>query len=293
MTPRDDPADVELERTTPEWAVQPQPVPVAPWVAFGVFAVTTAIALYVVLGVRPSKSATVPDAVSAPTARAPAPVAPARLGTAAEPVSVPALDDSDPVVRSLVRALSRSRAIEVWLTTSDLIRGFVAVVANIADGRTPAVHLRILRPKSAFRVVERGGHEEIDPRSYDRYTWIADAVASVDAAHAARLYGTLRARIDEASRELGRSDPTFDRTIERALDSLLLTPVVDQPIRVVPKGIGYAYQDARLENLTAAQKQLLRMGAGNVRRIQAQLRAIAVALGIQPALLPPPEARLG
>ena len=48
----------------------------------------------------------------------------------------------------------------------------------------------------------------------------------------------------------------------------------------------YAYDDERLESLTRAQKQLLRMGPRNVRIIKEKLRAIALALGIPSRELP-------
>ena len=63
--------------------------------------------------------------------------------------------------------------------------------------------------------------------------------------------------------------------------------VLESPIRLKPKGIGYAYVDERLESLTAAQKQLLRMGPRNVGIIRRGLRGIALALGIPASHLPP------
>jgi len=124
-----------------------------------------------------------------------------------------------------------------------------------------------------------------DPRSYDRYNSIADAVSSVDAGGAAKLYATLKPRIEEAYKDRGTPD-SFDHTLERAIVSLLSTPAVDATERLKQKGIGYGYADERLESLTAAQKQLLRMGPRNVRVIKAKLRDIAIALGIPPAHLP-------
>lgn len=212
--------------------------------------------------------------------------APPVLGAPGEPVTIPPLDASDSVVRSLVQALSESPAVMAWLPTNGLIRNFTVVVSNVADGATPAKHLASLRPPSAFRVVERGGDTYVDPRSYDRYTRIADAVASIDPAAAATLYGTLKPRIEEANRELGVQNASFDRTLTRAIVSLLETPIVDSPPRLKPKGIGYAYADERLEQLTAAQRQLLRMGPRNERVIKARLREIALALGIPATQLP-------
>ena len=89
-----------------------------------------------------------------------------------------------------------------------------------------------------------------------------------------------------AHRELGSSDRSFDRTLERAIVALLDTPILDGPVRLKPKGIGYAYADERLERLTGAQKQFLRMGPRNVRIMKARLREIALTLGIPPIQLP-------
>ena len=226
----------------------------------------------------PEKAAT-PAPATKPTDQA--------LGGTGEAIALPPLDASDSVVNTLVRALSSSPAIVAWLTTNGLIRNFVTVMTNIADGATPAKHLKPLSPRPGFPIETRNRAIYVDPRGYDRYNAVADAVASVDPAGAARLYATLRPLIEEANRSLVSSDQSFDRTLERAIIMLLNTPILDHPERLRPKGIGYAYDDERLEALRGAQKQLLRMGPRNVRIIQDRLREIALALGIQPAQLPP------
>ena len=209
------------------------------------------------------------------------------LSGAGDPITLPPLDASDTLVRTLVQGLTESPAVMAWLPTTGLIRNFTVVVANVAEGVTPARHLKVLRPSAPYRVTTRDGSITTDPRSYDRYTTIADAIASVDPAGAARLYATLKPRIEDAHRDLGSADK-FDLTLERAIVTLLGTPAIDGSERLKPKGIGYGYADERLESLVPAQKQLLRMGPRNVRVIKARLRDIAVALGIPPAHLPPP-----
>ena len=74
---------------------------------------------------------------------------------------------------------------------------------------------------------------------------------------------------------------------------LLKTPVVEGDILVVPANVGYAYADPKLESLSHAQKQLLRMGPQNVRAVQEKLRAIAGHLGMDPAALPPERIQRG
>lgn len=238
-------------------------------------------AIYIAFGNRRTE----PTPAAVPTTSAPAAATDRALGAEPLAVNVPPLDESDSVVSELIRQLSSHPRVTAWLATKGLIRNFTAVVTNIAEGRTPGKLVPTLRPASAFSVIERGGSTYVNPKSYERYTGLAEAVASVDPAGAARVYATLKPRIGEAYRDLGLQEPLFDHTLERAIVLLLRTPVPDDPIALKPKGIGYAFADPRLENLTAAQKQLLRTGAENARSIQRSLRAIALAIGIPPERL--------
>jgi DUF3014 family protein len=254
------------------------------WMAVAALAVAAAVAAYIAFVWR---QPTAPARASAATAPVAASTPSPPLGGKADPVTLPPLDATDTLVRTLVQALTESPAVMAWLPTTGLIRNFTVVVSNIAEGATPAKQLKVLRPAAAFRTVTRDGAPAMDPRSYDRYNRIADAVSSVDAAGAAKLYATLKPRIEDAQRDLGTAD-SFDRTLERAIVALLATPATDGSERLKLKGIGYGYADERLESLTPAQKQLLRMGPRNVRAIKAKLRDVAIALGIPPSHLPPP-----
>jgi len=278
----DDEPDYELRRSTGElFDSTSRPTrPVGLWIAIALFVAAAGAAAYIAFLWRPRPATQAAKQPSTSVAELPP------LGGRGDAVTIPPLDASDSVVRMLVQALSESPAIMAWLPTNGLIRNFTVVVANIADGATPAKHLNVLRPSPTFRIIDRDRATFVDPRSYDRYTRIADAVASIDPAAAAKLYATLKPRIEEAWQDLGGANQSFDHTLERAIDALLETPIVDSPPRLRPKGIGYAYADDRLENLTAAQRQLLRMGPRNVRIIQARLREIAVALGVPPSRIP-------
>jgi hypothetical protein len=196
-----------------------------------------------------------------------------------EHLPLPPLDDTDALVRLLVGRLSSHPSIAAWLTTDQLIRNFTVSVINIADGQTPSRHLRALRPNGTFSVDHEGGVLVIDPRSYRRYDNYADAVAALDAEGAARLYATLKPRIHDASAQLGHPGD-FDPVLERAFGELLKTPVVEERLGLASKSVAYEFADPRLQSLSSAQRQLLRMGPRNVRIIQAKLREIAPHLGI-------------
>ena len=279
--------DYELRKGPDEPRYQdPSRRPLGLWIAAILLIAGMIAAVYVVMSRRnaPSQATNPPPA----TTTQPRPAAPSQaLGTDPLAINLPPLNETDPLVRELVSGLSSHPSIAAWLTTDNLIRNFTLVVANIADKRTPAKHLSVLRPTSAFRVIERNNSVYIDPRSYDRYNALAAAATSINPAGSARLYATVKPRIEEAYRELGITDTPFDRTLESAIVALLNTPIVEDPIRLEPHGVGYAFADPKLEALTPAQKQLLRTGSRNVRLVQGSLREIAQALGIPADRLPP------
>lgn len=279
-----DPADVELQKEPETPFREPRPPSVVPLIV-AALVLAAAVAAFLYLRDRPESAADAQDpAEVAATDSAVPPLPP--LGAEVEPIELPPLDASDELVRSLVRMLSSHPLVAAWLATDGLIRNFTVVVENIAAGRTPSGRLRALKPAGPFAVVEaRGGGVVIDPRSYERYNGLAAAVASIDAAGAARLYSTLKPRIEEAYRELGAAN-SFDSALERALVRLLETPAVAGEIALVPDRGVYNYNDPRIEGLTQAQKQLVRMGAQNVRTIQRKLRELAIALGIPKERLP-------
>jgi hypothetical protein len=275
--------DYELLKTSEETPLDAPPGrPSWLWLVVAALIVATAAAFYLAAG-RMRRTA---PAATEQHAETRAPVRP--LGGNPARIDVPPLDQSDPVVRELVRQISAHPRIAAWLATDGLIRTFTVAVENVAEGTTPAARFRVLRPASGFETTGRGGDLRMAPRSFQRYDDLADAAASIDAAGAARLYATLKPRIEEAYRDLGFPDTPFDRTLERAIVLLLRTPASDGAARLEPKGIGYGFVDPGLEGLTAAQKQLLRTGPRNVPIIQASLRQIALALGIPAERLPPP-----
>lgn len=156
--------DYELRRTTSESsAPTPTPSPMRPggvWIAAAALCAAAGAAAYLAFAWRPHPVPT-PAVVSAPTAMAPEAM-PSLRGRAA-PVTVPPLDASDTLVRTLVQALSESPAVMAWLPTKGLIRNFTVAVANIADGATleDLVPPSICAPAVAHYLNELGAPEDL------------------------------------------------------------------------------------------------------------------------------------
>jgi len=243
-------------------------------------ALVVLVAVAVWFGYRRGARSSPPDlgaqpAAPATAAQAPAPAAPERL-------PLPALEASDPLVRELLAQLSAHPQLARWLVPDGLIRRFVATVVNLAEGTSPATHLRFLTPEGGFRARASGERWYADPASFRRYDLVTEVFYSLDARRSAELYRTLHPLFDAAYAEIGSPASSFDATLAFAIGNLLAVPIPEPPIELVPQGVSFAFADRRLEQLTAADKHLLRLGPANARRVQEKLRELAAALDLRP-----------
>jgi len=192
---------------------------------------------------------------------------------------LPQLDASDPFIRNLAQALSANPEWAKWLVGERLVRQMTASIDNVAEGRSPNPHLAFLAPKGDFRARVQGkSTTTIDPASYRRYDLAADVVASLDAKGCAKLYEDIRPLFQDAYRDLGYPDRSFEQTLAKAIQLLLATPDPVGEVEVREAVKSWKLSDPALESLAPAQKQLLRMGPDNVRKVKQKLREIAEAL---------------
>ncbi len=227
----------------------------------------------------------------------PIPVVPPRAGVPIDegavadalfggPFVLPTLEESDSVVRDWTRRLSTHVELATWLATNDLIQRFVAAVDNVAEGDRPHRQLGFLAPKADFAIADRDGRLLATPKSYRRYDLLVDVFTSLDTPASVRAYRKLEPLVDEAYRELGYPDGNFDDTLARAIAEVLRTPMLMGEPELTPGALTYEYLDPTLEELSAVQKQLLRMGPRNASRIKGKLRRFGAALGIPREKLP-------
>jgi hypothetical protein len=213
----------------------------------------------------------------------PAPAAPRAATEAVIPpapaaIELPPLGQMDIFLRALLGSLSASPELARWLATDDLIQQMAHAIDVVSRGQSPAAELGVLRPDGTF-LTSGTRSVAIDPASYRRFDGLARAIASLDPASVAAAYRTIQPRLDEAYRRLGRTTIGVDQAVAAALQVLIETPDVTDPIRLVPgPGATLAFADPQLERLPAAQKQLLRMGPEHAARVKGTLRAIKAAI---------------
>jgi hypothetical protein len=197
-----------------------------------------------------------------------------------EAIPLPALDESDPLIRELADEVSARPELRAWLLAPELARRFVAGVANVADGESPREQLHFLAPEERFRVVQKDGRLVADPGNHAPYDIAADVFAALNVPTAVRTYRLLQPLFEQAFADLGLPEGSFEETLGRAIRELLQAPRIEAGAELQRVGNYYEYRDEELEGLSPAQRHLLRMGPRNAIRIQAKLREIQRGLGL-------------
>ncbi len=188
------------------------------------------------------------------------------------------LDQSDSAVRSLIAAAEIPAAMRGWLQQANILRTVVAVVDSTARGESPAGQLPFLAPRGKFLAYEKNGIAYVDPRSFQRYDSLVGVFTAIPDKTWVTWYTQLLPTLEKAFRELGFPGVTFAERLRMAIGHLTQAPLTGEEITLEKKVLSYAYADPGLENLSPAQKHLLRLGPFNAGRVQKKLRSLAVAL---------------
>ncbi len=164
------------------------------------------------------------------------------------------------------------------ISGQQLIRDTVVFVDNLRQGLVIREKAVIAGPTASFRVLEQNGKIYIDPRSYDRYNPMVDWFVSLDTDVLVSMFERYQPLVKQALGEIGYPDQDPNQMLLEAINVLLETPSVGTVIELNDDSVMYRYADPTLEALPAAQKQMLRTGPDNIRRIKLKLEAIQDAL---------------
>jgi hypothetical protein len=236
---------------------------------------------------KPVPDAPIPAAVPEDASQFPPPVA-----EGAAPVT-----ERD-IPGALAQLLGR-RGMLAYVQADDFPRRFVATVDNLARPHAPPSVWPVLPTQGRFAVVDGpDGSPVIAAANAQRYVPFVSFLASVPTAAAVELYARMYPVLQKAYRQLGNGDPHLNYRLVKVIDHLLATPEPQGPVQVQlteVKGpiestrpwVRYEFVDSELEELSAGQKVLLRVGLANERKLKLKLAELRSALvGAQPATAP-------
>lgn len=197
-----------------------------------------------------------------------------------EPPALPPLDESDAFVRAQTSPVCLPLA---WMAADNLVRRAAVLIENASRGELPPKRGGLLPALDAFPVRQEGERFFMDESGYPRFDAYLDQLEAIDPERLAGCIRLLDPLLDQALNELGHSDGP-QAGIVAVFDRILAVPepIEGADVELVQPKVLFRYADSRLESLSGLQKQVLRMGPENTRRLKAYVTRL------QPLLADPP-----
>jgi len=221
-----------------------------------------------------------PPAVSTePQIHHPLPAITPPSGLAGKPV--PPLAESDQAVQEALVAPLGQRAVSEIVISKDIARRIVATVDNLPRQRAGAQLLPVKAPATSMIASRKGDIVTLSPANYARYTSYVRLAQAVNVKQLVALYVHFYPLFQQAYEELGYPKKYFNDRLIEVIDDLLAAPDMQGPVQLVRPKVMYQFADPELEELSAGQKVLIRIGPDSAAVIKAKLRELRRELAVE------------
>lgn len=206
-----------------------------------------------------------------------------------QPLVPDVVDEADPEPEIELPELGESTAVIVDeaqqrdlntrpVRSEHLVRDLVVFLHNLSDGEIIRESATVAPPDARFSTQTVDDQLYIDERTYARYNEMVDWFVGLESETLVRLYRDFEPLFAQAFGEIAHPDEAFEDQVIEAIDVLLGTPEPDGLLALSDDQVMYTFADPELEALPAAQKQMLRLGLDNQRRVKRKLREIRALL---------------
>ena len=228
----------------------------------------------------PAVSSSSPPAPTEPAIQHPVGQIPssAAVETRGAQFPLPGLDYSDAVAKDVIEAILDGDAFVHLLVPAGIIRHIVATVDNLPRKTIAQRILPIASVPGPFVTASTDRGLSIGGDNTNRYRAYVEAAEAIDTARLAGFYVRLYPLFQQAYAELGYPHGYFNDRLVDVIDHLLAAPEPKPPIDLSQPKIMFEFADPDLEQLSAGQKMLVRVGIDNELRLKAKLREIRKAV---------------
>jgi hypothetical protein len=231
---------------------------------------------------EPPAVATPPPAAapSAPAPAAAAPKYPIEAATTTPPefaAPLPDVADSDAALRDAMAALFAPPLDRVF-HLDQIVSRFVATIDNLPRQAVAQQKMPVRPVGGSVVTTQADGRILLRADNAERYATYLRVMEQAETQKLVQAYVHFYPLFQKAYEELGYPHGYFNDRLVEVIDHLLATPDVPAPIDLTQPKVLYEFADPSLEQRSAGQKMLIRMGPVNESRVKAKLRDIRRAL---------------
>ena len=194
---------------------------------------------------------------------------------AAEPSApLPAVGDSDAPLQDLMATLFAGAPLDRIFHLQEIVPRFVATIDNLPR-QTVALSRMSVKPIGGnVETTQADGRILLRADNAARYAPYLRVMEQADSQKLVQAYVRFYPLFQKAYEDLGYPHGYFNDRLVEVIDHLLATPDVPAPVALSQPKVLYEFADPALEQRSAGQKILMRMGPVNEARVKAKLREI-------------------
>jgi len=250
-------------------------------------AVRNIIVILVVLGIgaavywktknAPPASSDLPVATPTPAESESAKVQHPIQSPADDKEPIPKLDESDDSVQKKAPEFFGDYKSSDIVIFEGFIRHFVVAIENASGKQIPVAMSPLHTAPGDIVVMSSGDNTVLSEKNYDRYREYMELLKRANLQKISAYYHHNYSLFQAAYQDLGNQGYFNDKLIE-AIDLIISTPEVKEPIRLKHNSIRYEFADPELESLPAIQKIVLRMGPRNANLLKEKSKELRAML---------------
>lgn len=225
-----------------------------------------------------------PPQAAAPAAPAPestAPKYPIEGAEATQPPAeqaLPAVADSDSVMQEALASLFTGVPLDRIFHLQEIVPRFVATIDNLPRQTVAQSKMSVMPVEGGLQTTQADGKILLRADNAERYATYMRLLEQADTPKLVQTYVHYYPLFQKAYQDLGYPNGYFNDRLVEVIDHLLATPDVPAPVALAQPKVLYEFADPALEQLSAGQKIMIRMGPVDESRVKAKLRQIRRAL---------------
>ena len=228
----------------------------------------------------PAQAPASPAVSAAPSAAPSAPHYPieAAKPAAAEATPLPAIADSDAPLHDLMASIFAGAPLDRIFHLDAIVPRFVATIDNLPRQTVALSKLSVNPIGGTLETSQADGRVLLRADNAARYDTYVRVMDKADTAKLVEAYVRYYPLFQKAYEDLVYPHGYFNDRLVEVIDHQLATPEVPAPIALSQPKVLYEFADPSLEQRSAGQKMLMRMGPVNEAHVKAKLRVIRSAV---------------
>ncbi len=198
----------------------------------------------------------------------------------AEPL--PPVEKSDGTILEALSGAFRADGLAEFINMQDYVKRLVITVDNLPRELVPSQMSMVQRIPGLMDVDRQDDVVTLSPRNYARYDDFVSFAESLDPRLLVSLYLRFYPLLDQTYKQIGHPTGRFHDRVIVAIDDMLAAPSPQGPIELVQPKVLYRFRDPALQQLSAGQKIMIRMGPENAATLKKVLRRLRGELLGQP-----------